>query len=99
MAANGISTLPTKPARVAAKIVLAAEKRQAEGTIGYRIYNFYVASVAPAIGRPWAAVVSGISAIIGGFASTLEFNDPATDGGNATSSFTETIDGGAAIFV
>lgn len=99
MAANGISTLPDKNDRKLAKIALAAVKRQAEGTIGYRAYNFYVASVSPAIGRPWAATVSGGNAVTGGFAETSQFTDPPTDGGNSTSSFIETVDGGAAIFV
>jgi hypothetical protein len=36
MAANGISTLPTKAARKAAKLALAKTKRSAVGTPGYR---------------------------------------------------------------
>lgn len=54
MAANGISTLPTKIARVQAKISLAQEKRQAFGTNGYRVLNFYVGTVSPTPGRPWS---------------------------------------------
>ena len=36
MSQNGISTLPTKAARAAAKLALAAAKRSAAGTPGYR---------------------------------------------------------------
>lgn len=39
MAQNGISTLPTKEARQAAKLALAQAKRQAAGTAGYRYNN------------------------------------------------------------
>jgi len=41
MAANGISTLSTKAARVAAKIVVATLKRSAVGTPGYRVKHTY----------------------------------------------------------
>ena len=53
MAANGISTLPTKAARKAAKIALATAKRSAVGTNGYRIYHTYVGTVSPTPHRPW----------------------------------------------
>lgn len=86
-----------------AKIALAAAKRGQDGTIGYRMYNFYIGSVSPAIGRPWALTYSGGPAstgmIIGGVASTVTFADPPMDGGNSTSVFVDTINGGAAIFV
>lgn len=39
MAANGISTLPTKEARQKAKLELAQAKRQQMGTPGYRELN------------------------------------------------------------
>lgn len=54
MAANGISTLPTKEDRKLAKINLAQIKRQSFGTIGYRVLNFYVGTVSPTPGRPWS---------------------------------------------
>ena len=44
----------TKSARRAAKIALAESKRQAFGTIGYRVLNYYVGTVSPTPGRPWA---------------------------------------------
>jgi len=54
MAANGISTLASKSSRRAAKIALAEAKRQAIGTNGYRLYNFYIGTVNPTPGRPWS---------------------------------------------
>ena len=54
MALNGISTLANKQDRKAAKIALAATKRQQIGTPGYRVYNYYTGSVSPEIGRPWS---------------------------------------------
>ena len=55
MAANGISTLPTKEERKLAKIGLAQLKRQAGGTIGYRVLNYYAGTVSPEPGRPWTS--------------------------------------------
>lgn len=98
MAANGISTLPDKADRKVAKISLAAAKRSEEGTIGYRKYNVYIASVSPAIGRPWAQQISGGTAYTGGTAATTQFTDDPLDGGSSTDTFTTTIDGGAAVF-
>lgn len=54
MALNGISTLPNKSDRKAAKIALAESKRQAIGTNGYRLYNFYIGTVSPTPSRPWS---------------------------------------------
>lgn len=54
MAANGISTLPNKADRKAAKIALATAKRQNVDSNGYRALNVYTGSVAPVQGRPWA---------------------------------------------
>jgi len=54
MAANGISTLPNKQDRKLAKIALATIKRQAHGTNGYRVLNYYVGTVSPTPGRPWS---------------------------------------------
>ena len=54
MAANGISTLPDKAARKAAKIALAQAKSQNPALVGYRELNVYVGTVAPEQGRPWA---------------------------------------------
>jgi hypothetical protein len=67
MAANGISTLPTKEERKSAKIALAEIKR---GTIGpmYREYNIYIGTVSPTPHRPWGLVAS--PPIDGGNAST-----------------------------
>ena len=60
MSANGISTLPTKAARVAAKLALAKTKRSAVGTPGYRaLHTIDNAEVSPPRatplpdGRPW----------------------------------------------
>lgn len=60
MSANGISNLPTKAARVAAKLALAQSKRSATGTPGYRalhtIDNPQVTPPRPTPlnpGRPW----------------------------------------------
>lgn len=60
MAANGISTLPTKAARVAAKLALAKTKRSAVGTPGYRtLHTIDAPEVSPPRtvplkpGRPW----------------------------------------------
>ena len=70
MAANGISTLPTKEARQIAKLELAQTKRQQAGTPGYRVLNNYNTELLPAVydgntvvpqypelvpGRPWQA--------------------------------------------
>jgi hypothetical protein len=54
MALNGISTLPSKTSRRDAKIALAEAKRQAVGTNGYRIYNYYIGTVSPTPHRPWS---------------------------------------------
>ena len=56
MAANGISTLPDKAARKAAKLALAQAKRQNSSLLGFRELNVYVGSVSPTPGRPWAKV-------------------------------------------
>lgn len=54
MASNGISTLPTKAARKVAKIALAASKRSAVGTNGYRSNHTYDATAkSPTTPRPW----------------------------------------------
>lgn len=54
MSANGISHLPTKAARKAAKLALAKTKRSAVGTIGYRpLHTLDTSLVAPTLGRPW----------------------------------------------
>lgn len=47
MAANGISTLPTKEARQIAKLNLAQSKRQLVGTQGYRQQNVYDVNALP----------------------------------------------------
>ncbi len=47
MAANGISTLPTKEARQLAKLNLAQSKRQLAGTQGYRQQNVYDVNALP----------------------------------------------------
>ena len=54
MAQNGISTLVNKADRRAAKLALVAIKRQAVGTPGYRINNYYVGTVSPTPNRPWS---------------------------------------------
>lgn len=54
MAQNGISTLADKASRRAAKLALAGAKRQAVGTPGYRINNFYIGTVSPTPNRPWS---------------------------------------------
>ena len=53
MAANGISTLPTKEARKAAKLELARQKRATANTNGYRELNKISNSTSPTQGRPW----------------------------------------------
>jgi len=54
MSQNGISTLPTKAARAAAKLALAAAKRSAAGTPGYRpLHTLNTALKSPTPGRPW----------------------------------------------
>lgn len=54
MASNGISTLPTKAARKAAKIALATAKRSAIGTNGYRQNHIYDSTAkSPTAHRPW----------------------------------------------
>jgi hypothetical protein len=54
MAANGISTLPTKAARKAAKLAAAQAKRSAAGTPGYRpLHTLDTTLVSPTPGRPW----------------------------------------------
>lgn len=70
MAANGISTLPTKEERQRAKLELAQTKRQQAGQVGYRELNTYDMHLLPAVyssntvvpqypnlelGRPWTA--------------------------------------------
>lgn len=71
MAANGISTLPTKQQRQIAKLDLAQTKRQSVDTLGYRALNVYNIDLLPApyvgntptpsgittltAGRPWEA--------------------------------------------
>lgn len=105
MALNGISTLPDKSDRKIAKIALATTKREADGTVGYRMYNYFVGSVSPAIGRPWALSYTGggstTGQIIGGLAATTQFTDPPIDGGNNNASgvFVDNVDGGGAVFV
>lgn len=47
MAANGISTLPTRQARQQAKLDLAQTKRQAVGTNGFRSLNTYDLDLLP----------------------------------------------------
>ena len=47
MAANGISTLPTRQARQTAKLDLAQAQRQALGTPGYRDLNTYDLDLLP----------------------------------------------------
>jgi hypothetical protein len=65
MAANGISTevvagdpVATKLKRRDDKLALAATKRQAAGTPGYRPYNQYTSpgTHSPAAGHPWTKV-------------------------------------------
>jgi hypothetical protein len=101
MAANGISTLPNKADRKAAKIALAAAKRSEEYTVGYRPYNVYVGRVAPELGRPWALQISGGLAgiFVGGLATTTIFNQDPLDGGSGPDVPREDVDGGAAVFV
>jgi hypothetical protein len=54
MARNGISTLPTKAARKAAKLALAATKRTQVGTNGYRQFHIVdVTAKSPTPHRPW----------------------------------------------
>jgi hypothetical protein len=56
MSANGISHLPTKAARKAAKLALALAKRAAAGTNGYRPLHSLLPSpqTTPLVpGRPW----------------------------------------------
>jgi hypothetical protein len=54
MALNGISTLSTKAARKAAKIVLATAKRAAVGTNGYRQNHIFDSTAkSPVVHRPW----------------------------------------------
>ena len=54
MSANGISTLPTKAARKAAKLALAQAKRSAVGTNGYRQnHTLDTALKSPTVGHPW----------------------------------------------
>ena len=54
MSQNGISTLPTKPARKAAKLAAAQAKRIQVGTNGYRALNILDTTLkAPTLGRPW----------------------------------------------
>ena len=54
MAQNGISTLPTKAARVAAKLAAAQAKRSATGTPGYRpLHTLDTSLKSPTQGRPW----------------------------------------------
>ena len=54
MAANGISTLPTKAARKAAKLASAQAKRSAVGTNGYRVNHHVDTSMkSPTLHRPW----------------------------------------------
>lgn len=57
MAANGISTLPSKAARKQAKLNLAQTKRSTVGTNGYRpLHVLDTSLVAPTLGRPWKLV-------------------------------------------
>jgi len=54
MSANGISTLPAKAARVAAKLALAQAKRSAPATPGYRpLHTLDTSLKSPVQGRPW----------------------------------------------
>lgn len=93
MAANGISTLPTKTERKLAKISLAEVKR---GTVGpmYRSYNVYIGTVSPVPHRPWGQVAT--PPVDGGFAGTTLF-DSYIDGDNASSVMVDAIDGGFAV--
>ncbi len=54
MSQNGISTLPSKAARKAAKLALAKTKRSAVGTPGYRpLHTLDTSLKSPIQGRPW----------------------------------------------
>jgi hypothetical protein len=51
---NGISTLPTKAARAAAKLALAQAKRATPATPGYRpLHTLDTTLKSPVPGRPW----------------------------------------------
>ena len=54
MSKNGISTLPTKAARKAAKLALAQTKRATTNTNGYRpLHILDISLKSPTQGRPW----------------------------------------------
>lgn len=92
MAANGISTLPTKVERRTAKISLAEVKRGTAGPM-YRSYNVYIGTVSPTLHRPWGQVAS--PPVDGGSATTTAFTSY-IDGDDAFASTVDAIDGGFA---
>lgn len=99
MAANGISTLPTKAARKAAKIALAEIKRQTPGPT-FRLYSVYVGTVSPTPHRPWDILAEGGSAfsgnVEGGVAGSVVFDFLFDNGFATTTVFDLTVDGGFA---
>lgn len=89
MAANGISTLPSKAQRKTAKIALAAAKRS--GPLpGYRFYNVYVGTVSPTLHRPWDSIP--INILDGGSAGTTIW-DEIIDGEFAPNTQITPVDG------
>lgn len=100
MAANGISTLPTKEARKAAKIALAAAKRSTPGP-GWRLYAAYVGTVSPTPHRPWDILAEGGSAFTGDIEGGESGNyvpDFIFDNGSSTTTvFDLFVDGGNAV--
>lgn len=92
MAANGISTLPTKAQRKAAKISLAEVKRSTVGPM-YRYYNVYVGTVSPTPNRPWGLVA--MPPVDGGSASTTIWTSY-VDGDDAFATMVDALDGGYA---
>lgn len=93
MAANGISTLPTKEQRKSAKISLAEIKRSTGGPM-YRQYNVYVGTVSPTLHRPWSSIA--VPTVNGGNSNTTSWDDT-IDGELATTSEVNTLDGGFAV--
>jgi hypothetical protein len=93
MAANGISTLPTKSARVVAKIALVETKRSTVGA-GYRQFNVYIGTRSPTPYRPWGLVAT--PPVDGGNAATTVWTSY-IDGDFADSTVTETFNGGFAV--
>lgn len=71
MALNGISTHNPKGNRAGLKLDLAADKRDAVETNGYRPYNIHdgTPSVAPVAGRPYE-IDPNYNATIGGVGTT-----------------------------